>query len=109
MFPLPKSDILTTHDQLYIFVDVFARRRKLLGSGVLEVPQLVLHPVVELLRVLLPFQVKLTANGRVDADGEVVVDDVEWNVVVLVLAVVGIGRHGVIFLSFVGHANAPPI
>ena len=44
---------------------VLAGGRELLGGGVLEVPQLVLHPVVELLRVLLPLQVELAADGRV--------------------------------------------
>ena len=53
------------HNELDVLVKVLAGRRELLGGGVLEVPKLVLHPVVELLRVLLPFQVELAADGRI--------------------------------------------
>ncbi len=44
---------------------VLAGGGELLGRGVLKVPDLVLHPVVELVRVLLPLQVELAADSRV--------------------------------------------
>lgn len=53
------------HRKLDVFVEILAGRRKLLRGGQLKVPQLVLHAVVELLRVLLPFQVELAADGGV--------------------------------------------
>ncbi len=57
--------IISTHDDLNVVLQVLARRGELLGGGVLEVPQLVLHPVVELLWVALPLQVELAAYGGV--------------------------------------------
>ena len=54
-----------THDELEVVLQVLAGGGELLRGGVLEVPQLVLHPVVELLRVPLPLQVELAADGGV--------------------------------------------
>lgn len=53
---------------------ILAAGGELLGRGVLEVPELVLHAAVELLRVLLALEVKLDADRRVHAHREVVVD-----------------------------------
>ncbi len=57
--------IKQTHDELHVVLQVLARGGELLRGGVLKVPQLVLHAVVELLRVLLPLQVELAADGGV--------------------------------------------
>lgn len=46
-------------DELDFLMEVLARGRKLLRRGIFEVPQFVLHTVVELLRVLLSLLVKL--------------------------------------------------
>ena len=40
---------------------VFAGGGELFGGGVLEVPELVFHPVVELVRILLTLKVELAA------------------------------------------------
>lgn len=44
---------------------VLARSRERLGSGKLKVPQFVLHPAVELVRILLPLGMEFHANGRI--------------------------------------------
>ena len=46
-------------------MQIFARGRELFGGGVLKVPDLVLHAVVELVWVLFSLQVKLAADGGV--------------------------------------------
>ena len=46
-------------------MQIFARGRERFGGGVLKVPDLVLHAVVELVWVLFSFQVKLAADGGV--------------------------------------------
>lgn len=78
-------------------MEVLAGRRELFRSGVLEVPQFVLHSAVEFLRIFLPFQMEFDTNRRVlqikpgvaqqtgkkrkrkgtyDADRKVIVDNV---------------------------------
>lgn len=60
-----EAAVLSTHDEFNVFVEILAGGGELLGGRVLKVPQLVLHPVVELVRVLLALQVELAANGSV--------------------------------------------
>lgn len=57
-----KVGTVCTHYKLNFLVEIFAGRRERLRGGVLEIPQLVLHSVVELLRILLSLLMELGAN-----------------------------------------------
>lgn len=67
-FPAPFRP--STHHNLDALVEILAGCRECLGRCILEVPELVLHPAVEFVRILLPLQVKLDADGGVLGKGE---------------------------------------
>ena len=69
------SPIQTGYHDVDIFVKVFAGSGERFRRGELKVPQLVLHAAVELVRILLALHVELDANGRIDADREVIVEN----------------------------------
>lgn len=74
-------------------MEIFTTGGKLLRGGILEVPQLVLHPAVELLGILLPLHVEFHADRRVDAHREVIVDDVVGYAVLVRLLLVLLIRN----------------
>ena len=53
------------YHNINVFVQVLAGGEECLTGGELEVPHLVLHTAVELLRVFLALQMKLNGNRRV--------------------------------------------
>lgn len=60
-----RTPLFIYYHDVDIFVQVLARSGERFRGGELKVPQLVLHPAVELVGILLAFRMEFHANGRI--------------------------------------------
>lgn len=65
LLQFPTVPFSNTYHDFEFFVQIFARCCKRFRRGVLKIPQLVLHPAVEFVRILLPLQMELDTDGGI--------------------------------------------